>query len=83
MDLFAYGGNNQCDRLYVVHWCIRVAGINKCLRATLDMRELRDQLSLQLDRQSEEIAKGAKGVGNYVDSFLGVCPMVAARMPRY
>jgi len=42
-----------------------------------------DHLSLQFDRQSVEIAKGAEGMGNYDDFFMGVCPVVATRMPGY
>jgi hypothetical protein len=39
---------------------------HKSLRATLDKRELPDQLPLQFDRQSVEIAKGAGGAGYYM-----------------
>ncbi len=49
----------------------------------MDGGELLDQLSLQFDLQSVENAKGATGVGYDADPRVGLCPVVAAGVPRF
>jgi len=56
---------------------------HQCLRATPNMRKLLDKLSLQFNRKIVENATGAKGVGNYANSLVGACLVVADGVLRY
>jgi hypothetical protein len=48
------------------------------------MGKMLDQQSLKFDRKNMATATGAERVvGHYVDSSLGVCPLVTTRLPGH